>query len=134
MNTLLKIIIVGLCAWFVIYLDTLLYDLIINAIPQTEWLGLIKIILVIVMIVYTSGIVILLTMLASIIALGILNIILPKSGRYKDNRRLLKENSATSAPVQTDGWMLPKKKSSFQLKLEEMAKERKDKLGIKGDL
>ena len=107
MKTLLKLIIVGLCIWGVIYLDILLFDFIVGLIPKTEWLGLIKVVIVILMIMYTTGISIALMGIASIIALEILGLFMPKKRSPFGNN-------------------FPKK-SRFQERLEALAEEKKKK-------
>jgi hypothetical protein len=108
MKTLLKLIIVGLCIWGVIHLDILLYHFIVGLIPQTEWLGFIKVVIVILMIMYTTGISIALMGIASIIALGILGLFMPKKRSPFGNN-------------------FPLKQSRFQQRLNALAEEKKKK-------
>lgn len=126
MKSLLKLIIVGLCIWGVIYLDVLLFDFIVSLIPKTEWLGLIKVVIVVLMIMYTTRISIALMGIASMIAVGILELFIPnkrspfgnrfpkKSGFQEKLDAMVEEKKKkqeiSSGPVQTDGWFLKKKK------------------------
>jgi hypothetical protein len=105
MKTLLQIAIVCLCAYGIIHLDVLLYNFIVSLIPSGDWKPLLKVIIVIVMVVYTSGIVIWLTIIASAISLMILNIFMPKKSSIYQTKNL-------------------QKKSTFQQKLEQMSKNK----------
>ena len=107
MKTLLKLIIVGLCIWGVIHLDILLYHFIVGLIPPTVWLGFIKVVIVILMIMYTTGISIALMGIASIIALGILGLLPKKRSPFGNN--------------------FPTKQSRFQQRLNALAEEKKKK-------
>lgn len=125
MKIILKIVTVCLCAWLFIWLDTLLYDLIVSAIPPTEWMKLIKIGIILVMIIYTSGMVIALTALVSVILTFVIDVVLPNN-RGRSNQFLnLKRHSKPSEHLQIDEGSF--KKSRFQQKLEQMAEERKKK-------
>ena len=77
MKVLLQILLVVLCAWFIIWLDTLLYDFVVSLIPNGEWKRLIKVIIIIVMIMYTSGLVLFFIAIASAFALMILDVFMP---------------------------------------------------------
>ena len=104
MKTILQFVIVGLCAWLFIWLDTLLYNFIISLIPATDWIRLIKVVIVVIMVIYTSGIVFILIAIASSISLAILNVIMP--------------NKRPSSPL----------KSRFQQLLDEQEKKRNGRL------
>jgi hypothetical protein len=75
MKTLIKIIIVGLVLWLLVWLDSLLYSYsyIISLFSATEWIRVIKAVVVLVMIAYTSGIVLFVTMLVGIIVSAVVD-------------------------------------------------------------
>jgi hypothetical protein len=105
MKTLLQILIVILCAWGIIHLDVMLYDFLASLIPNGDWKPLLKVAIVVVMVIYTTGLTIVLITIASAISLFILDLFLPqRSGFMKTG---------------------PLRKSKFQEKMEEMQKKRK---------
>lgn len=104
MKTLLQILVVILCVWGVIHLDVMLYNFLASLIPNGDWKSLIKVAIVVVMVIYTTGLTVALIAVASAISLFIIELIMPsKQQRY------------------------PSSKSKFQQKLEEMQKIRKER-------
>lgn len=106
MKPLLQVLIVALCIWGVIHLDILLYEFLASLIPNGDWKSLIKVIIIIVMIIYTTGIALILMFVASMIALFILELFMPKRTPYNT------WNQST------------RKRSKFQEKLENMTKKK----------
>ena len=93
MKALLQILIVVICASLVIYLDILLYDYIVNLIPNGDWKPLLKVVIVVIMIIYTTSLVVLFTAIASVVALGILEMIFHSNKSKQKNQITFKRQN-----------------------------------------
>jgi len=110
MKGLIKFILVIAILCGLIYVDTLIYDWIVGLIPPTTWLGLIKVAIVVVMVIYTSGIIIWLTAILGVIVSLLVDVI-----------------AGTTPRVPRKMEFSIGKKSKFQERLDKIAEDRKDR-------